>query len=91
MVGAVVLTVSVEVPELFGTEAGLNEHVGPRVAAGATLQVKATALVKLLTGAMVIVEVEDAPAETEAGASSVAAIVKSPAGGAVTVRVTGVE
>jgi hypothetical protein len=91
VVGAVVLTVSVEVPELFSTEAGLNEQVGPRVTAGETLHVKATALVKLLTGAMVIVEVEDAPAETEAGASAVAAIVKSPAGGAVTVRVTGVE
>ena len=91
MVAAVVLTVSVDVPDPPVTDAGLNAHVGPRVAAGATLQVKATALVKLLTGAMVIVEVEDAPAETEAGASAVAAIVKSPAGGAVTVRVTGVE
>jgi len=63
--------------------------VGPRVSAGATLHVKATALVKLLTGAIVIVEVDDAPAATVVGESAVAAIVKSPAGGAVTVSVSG--
>ena len=87
MVAAVVLTVSTEVPEPFATEAGLNAHVGPRVTAGATLQVKATALLKPLpaAGAMVIVEVEDAPAATVAGASAEAAMVKSAAG-AVTVR-----
>lgn len=72
-----VLTVSVEVPEPFATEAGLSAHVGPRVAAGATLHVKATALPKPLAGAIVIVEVDDAPAATVAGASAVAAIVKS--------------
>ena len=82
-----VLTVSVEGPEPPGTEAGLNEQVGARVAVGATLQVKLTAPVKPLVGAMVIVEVADPPAETDAGERAAAAIVKS-ARGAVTVRPT---
>ncbi len=42
-----------------------------------------------MTGAIVIVEVDDAPAATVVGESAVAAIVKSPAGGAVTVSVSG--
>ncbi len=92
VVAAVVLTVSTDVPEPFATEAGLNAHAGPRVSAGATLHVKATALLKPLpaTGAIVIVEAEDAPAATVAGASAVAAMVKSAAG-AVTVRARFVE
>jgi hypothetical protein len=91
VVAAVVPTVSIEVPEVFATDAGLSAHVGPRVTAGAMLHVKATALVKPLVGAIVIVEVADAPAATVAGASAVAAIVKSGAGGAVTVRLPDVE
>jgi hypothetical protein len=87
VVAAVVLTVSVEVPEPPATEAGENAHVGARVAAGVTLQVNATALLKPFTGATVMVEVEDAPAATEAGASAEAASVKST--GAVTVNVSG--
>ena len=86
MVAAVVLTVKVEVPVPPGTEAGLNAQVGPRVATGATLQVKATASVKPLTGPIVTVEVEDAPAATVAGESGEAAIVKSGTTPAVTVR-----
>jgi hypothetical protein len=87
-----VLTVSTEVPAPFATEAGLKAHVGTRLTTGATLHVKATALLKLVpgAGAMVTVEVEDAPAATVAGASAVAAMVKSAAG-AVTVRAPGVE
>ena len=86
MVAAVVLTVSVEVPEPPDTDAGLNEQVGVTVTAGATLHVNATALLKLLIGAMVIVAVEDPPAETVAGLSVEAAIVKS--GTSVTVKLT---
>jgi hypothetical protein len=86
VVAAVVLTVSVEGPEPPGTEAGLNEQVGARVAAGTTLQVKLTAPVKPLVGAMVIVEVADPPAATVAGERAVDAIVKSA--GRVTVRLT---
>jgi hypothetical protein len=85
----VVLTVRTEVPEALGTDAGLNEHVGPRVADGATLQVKATAVVKPLSGATVMVEVEVAPAAIVAGVNAVAAIVKSGVGGGtVTVKPT---
>jgi hypothetical protein len=60
----VVLTVRVEVPEPPATDAGLNAHVGPRVAAGATLHVKATAALKPFAG--VIVEVADPPGATDA-------------------------
>src|SRR5258708_25000352 len=83
VVAAVVLTVSVEVPVPPGTEAGLSAHVGPRVAAGATVQVRATASLKPLTGPIVIVEVADAPGATVAGESAEAAIVKSAATAAV--------
>lgn len=86
MVAAVVLTVSVEGPEPPVTDAGLSEQVGVRVPARETLQVKATALVKLLIGLIVIVEVEDPPAETVAGLSVEAEIVKS--GIRATVRLT---
>ena len=84
---AVVLTVSVDVPEPPATELGLNEQVGARVPAGVmALQVRPIAPVKPLVGAMVIVEVADPPAETEAGERAEAAIVKSAGRGAVTVR-----
>ena len=87
MVAAVVLTVSVEVPEPPATEAGLNEQVGTRGAVGATLQVKLTTLLNPPFGAIAIEEVADAPAATVAGKSADAAIVKS-GGAAVTVRPT---
>jgi hypothetical protein len=80
--------VSVDVPEPFATELGLNEHVGAGVPPPVMpLQAKLTVPLKPLVGAMVIVEVADPPAETEAGESAEAAIVKS-AGGGVTVRLT---
>ena len=75
-----VLTVSVEVPEPFATELGLNEHAGARVAAGVILlQVRVTAPVKPFVGAIVIVEVAVPPGEMEAGDRAVAATVKSAA------------
>src|SRR5579862_6725588 len=85
VVAAVVLTVKVEVPVPPLTEAGLKAHVGPRVADGATVHVKATAAVKPFTGAMVIVEVEAAPGAIVAGASGEALMVKS---GAMTVTLS---
>ena len=83
---AVVLTVSVEVSVVPVSEAGFNAQVGPRVAAGVTVQVRATGSARPLTRAIVIVEVDDAPAATEAGVSAVAAMVKSGSTAAVTVR-----
>ena len=88
MVAATVLTVKVDVPVPPATEVGLNAQVAGRVATGVTVQVKATALLNPFTGAIVIVDVAAAPALTEAGASAVAARVKSAAGAAVTVRPT---
>ena len=86
VVAAVVLTVSVEVRVAPVSEAGFNAHVGPRVAAGVTLQVRATASVRPLTRVIVIVEVADAPAATVAGESGEPPIVKSGATAAVTVK-----
>jgi hypothetical protein len=78
--------VSVGVPEPFDTELGLNEHVGAGIPPPVMLlQAKLTVPLKPLVGAMVIVEVADPPAETEAGERAEAAIVKS---GAATVRLT---
>lgn len=85
---AVVLTVNVEVPEAFVTELELNAQVGaggpPPVM---LLQASATVPVKPPVGAMVTVEVADPPAETVAGDSAGAVIVKP---GADTVRLTDV-
>ena len=86
MVAAVVLTVSMEVPEALATEVGLSVHVGWRVAVGATAQVRFTALLKPPTGVIVMVEMAVPPGVTEAGVAAEAAIVKS--GAAVTVTVT---
>jgi hypothetical protein len=86
VVAAVVLTVSVEVPEALAREVGLSVQVGWRVAVGVTAQVRFTALLKPPTGAIVIVEEAVPPAVTEAGVAAEAAIVKS--GAAVTVTVT---
>jgi hypothetical protein len=88
VVAAVVLTVRVEVPVPPATELGLNEHVGPRVAAGATLHVRLTALLKPFSGEIVIVEVAEAPAAAVAGASGDAVSEKSGPVPAVTVRPT---
>jgi hypothetical protein len=86
VVAAVVLTVSVEVSVVPVSDAGFNAHVGPRVAAGVTVQVRATGSARPLTRVIVTVEVADAPAATEAGASAVAPMVKSGAAVAVTVK-----
>ena len=75
--GAVVLTVKVEVPEPAATEVGFNEQTGGRFTTGAMLQVTATALLKPFSGAIVIVDVPDPPAFTVAGEKADAAMVKS--------------
>ena len=82
------LTVSVEVPEPFATEPGLSEQVVGRATTGVMPQDRVTVLLKPFTGAIIIVDVADPPAETVAGESVEAAIVKSA--GALTVRLTGV-
>jgi hypothetical protein len=87
VVAAVVLTVSVEVPEALATDVGLSVHVGWWVAVGVTAQVRFTALLKPPTGAIVMVEVAVPPALIEAGAAAEAAIVKSGAAVTVTVAV----
>ncbi len=79
------LTVRVEVPEAPETEVGFNAHLGAGLLPPPTLQVSATAPVKPPVGATVIVDVAEAPAETDAGVSAGAAIVKP---GADTVRLT---
>jgi hypothetical protein len=88
-----VLTFSVEVPEPFATELGLNEHAGARVTAGVMLlQDRLTVALKPFIGVMVIVEVADPPAETVAGESGEAATVKSAGGGiGLTIRLTAVS
>ena len=84
------VTVNVDVPEPPVTGVGLNEHVAGRFTVGVMLQDRATLPLKLFTGAIVIVEVADAPAATEAGASAEAERVKSGTGTALTVRLTDV-
>ena len=84
--GAVVVTVSADVPDPFATEGGANKHVGAGVPPPVTLQARLTVPVKPPVGAMVIVEVAVPPAATLAGASVVRAIVKSGVAGALTVR-----
>jgi hypothetical protein len=86
VVGAVVLTVIVDVPEALATEAGLNEHAGGRLTTGVMLQDRVTAPLKPLCAVIVIVDVAETPAATEAGESAEAATVKS--GGPVTVRLS---
>jgi hypothetical protein len=81
----VVLTVRVELPLVTV----LNEQVGAGVPPPVMeLQLKATLPVKPFTGVMVMVEVADAPGETVAGESAVAATVKPGAVLAVTVNMT---
>jgi len=91
VVGAVVLTVNMEVPEPLVTEPGLSEHVGGRATTGVMLQDRFTVPLKPFTGAMVIEEVAIPPAATEAGESADAVIVKSGGGPTeFTVRLTDV-
>jgi len=85
---AVVLIVSVEVPELLATEVGDNAHVGAGVPPPVTTQVSVTVPVKPAVEPTVIVEVADPPAATEAGESAPAEIVKSGVAGAPTARLT---
>ena len=80
-----VFTVSVEVPEAFAMEFALKAQLGAGVPPPVTAQVSATVPVKPPVGATVIVEVDDAPAAIEAGASAGAEIVKP---GDDTVRLT---
>jgi len=87
--GAVVPTVSVDVPEPFASEAKLKEHVGAGVPPPATRQARLTADAKPPVGATVIVEVTEAPAVIEA-LDGAAEIVKSGVAGALTVRLTDV-
>src|SRR5579859_537329 len=69
---AVVVTVNVEVmlPLACGvTDDGLSEHAGALVTEDETLQVRATAAVKLLTEVTVIVAVAEVPGLTDDGDS----------------------
>ena len=88
VVAGVVLTVITEVPEAFGTALGLNEHVAGWLTTGVTLQVRFTVVLKPATGAIVIVDVADPPAVTEAGVSGDALTVKSGVPAPLTVRPT---
>jgi hypothetical protein len=85
---AVVLIVSVDVPELFGTEVGANAQVGAGVPPPLTAQVRATVPLKPAVEPTVIVEVDDAPAVTVEAESAPAVRVKSGVSGAVTVKLT---
>jgi hypothetical protein len=86
VVAAVVLTVKTAVPVPFDIAAGLSVHVGGRATTGVTAHVRLTVPLKPLVGAMVMVEVAVPPAVTAAGERADAAIVKSAAAAAVTVR-----
>ena len=88
VVAAVVLTVNVEVPAPFVTAAVLNAHVAGRVTTGVMAHVRFTVPLNPFRAATVIVEVDDAPATTEAGASAVPAMVKSAGGAGPTVKPT---
>lgn len=82
-----VLTVSVEVPVAFGSDAALKAQVGAGVAAPVTLQARVTVPVNPPVGAIVIVDVADAPALTVAGVSADGVMVKPAEAAAVTVRI----
>ena len=78
--GAVVETESVAVPEPFATELGLNEQEGGGVIEGAiALQDRLTLPLNPPIEVIVMVEVDDPPAEIVAGESAVAPILKSGA------------
>jgi hypothetical protein len=85
---AVVLIVSVDVPELFATEVGAKAQVGAGVPPPLTAQVRATVPVKPAVEPMVIVEVADVPAATVEAESAPDSMVKSGVGAAVTARLT---
>lgn len=70
------LTVNVDVPEPLGIEGGTNAHVGGEVTTGVMLlHDRFTGPANPLRAVMVIVEVADPPAATEAGEKADAAIV----------------
>ena len=75
-----VATVRVEVPEPLATEVGFNEQVAGRFTTGVMLQDRLTVLLKPLNGAIVMVEVADPAAVTEAGERADAVTVKSGGG-----------
>ena len=80
-----------EVPVAFGSDAALKAQVGAGVAAPVTLQARVTVPVNPPVGAIVIVDVADAPALTVAGVSAEGVMVNPAEAAAVTVRLTVVE
>ena len=87
VVAAVVLTVSVEVPAPPVTAAGLNAQVAGRLAAaGVMRQVRFTVPANPPAAAIVIVDVDDAPAAIVDGVRGVPAIEKSGGRGAATLK-----
>ena len=72
----------------MGRDVALRAHVGAGVAGPVTLQARVTVPVNPPVGAIVIVDVADAPALTVAGASAEGVMVKPAAAAAVTVRLT---
>ena len=90
--GAIVLTVSVDVPFPPVIDAELRLQVGGTAVTGAIAQPKFTVELKPPEGAIVTVVVAELPAEMVAGANGVAAIEKEGVGvgAAVTVRLAAV-
>ncbi len=89
VVTGLVVTVSTDVPVPPVTVAGAKAHVGANVTTGVmAVQERLTSPVNPFTEAMVIVEVELAPALTEAGVKAEADKVKSTTGAGPTVRAT---
>jgi len=84
---AVVLTASIDVPLPPLTVAELKLHFGGTEVAGVTAHVRFTAELNPPAGVMVTVDVAEAPGETVAGESGVAAR-PNDAGGVVPVPVT---
>ena len=80
-----------EVPVAFGSDTALKAQVGAGVAAPVTLQARVTVPVNPPVGAIVIVDVADAPALTVAGVSAEGVMVNPAEAAAVTVRLTVVE
>jgi len=80
LVTGLVWTVRVDMPEPPVTEAGLNVHVGGRATTGVMLQERLTLLLKLFCGAIVMVDMAEAPALTDAGVRAEAVMAKSGTG-----------
>ena len=75
--GAVVETVNVVLPEPFAMVPGLKEQEGGGVTPGAIVQDRVTLPLNPFIEVMVMVDVDDPPAEIVAGESGVAPILKS--------------